>query len=154
MIITCGQVPFASWYSPGGFKTMRSAPDVLLQSYLETWSLGWETLGWGTFLAPGPNDITFLFLSIQPLFAFFPFFVNFLLCKWGSSACMRIWLTLTTWWMDLRFVSRRNHFYLLYTCSFLNHIHFSPTTWTPWHHLGLLLIISSLQLWWMGGGIV
>ncbi len=42
VMITCGQVPSVPWYDPVGFNTMRSAPDVLLQIYLETWSLRWE----------------------------------------------------------------------------------------------------------------
>lgn len=144
MIITCGQVPFVSWYSPGGFNTMRSAPDsasdIRLQIYL-------ETLGWGTYLAQELNDITFFCFFPFSLSLFFFLFVNFLLPKWGSSAWIKIWLTLTIWCMDLRSVAGHNHLNLFYSCTFLNLIHFSPTTWTEWHHLGLHLIISSSQLW-------
>lgn len=143
-MITCGQVPSVLSYVPEGFNTMRSASDVLLQIYLETWSLRWETLGWGTYLALQLNDITFFAFfvslhsaSLSRCLCCFPL-CYFLLPKWGSSACIKFWLTLSIWCTDLCSVADHNHFYLFYSCAFLNPHHSSLT-----HHLNWMTSLGA-----------
>lgn len=137
VMITCGQVPSVPWYAPEGFHTMRSAlhlaSDVLLQIYLETWSLRWERPSdeehiWHYNSMTSPFFFLFLFLSVQPRFAVFLFVL-----KRGSSACIKFCLAFTIWCIDLCSVARPQPFILELssTSSFISHppLELNDITW-------------------------
>lgn len=136
-MITCGQVPSVPSYGPEGFNTMRSASDILLQIYLETWSLRWEKplaeehiWHYNSMTSP---FFLFFFSCIQPLCCF-PL-CQFLLPKWGSSACFKFCLTLSIWCMDLCSAADHNYFY---SCAFLSPHHSSLT-----HHLNWMTSLGA-----------
>lgn len=152
-MITCGQVPSVSWFDPEGLNTMRSAPhwasEVLRQIYLETRSLRWER--------PSAEEHIWHYNSMTSSFLPFFCFSSFSLSLSPLYQCFYelredLGLVLSSGTLsisDPSTVADHNHFFIFYSCAFLNFIiHLSPTTWTEWHHLGLDLIISTLQLWW------
>lgn len=124
LVIHYGQVPSVSWYGPEGFmmrSALHSAPEVLQRIYLETWSLSWGTLGWGTYLALQLTDVTlfpfFLIPSFQPLFLCIlsAFILSFLLYKWRICFSIQSWPEIL--WGCCRFY---NHFQSLKFCAFLH----------------------------------
>lgn len=147
-MITCGQVPSVPWYVLEGFNTMRSAPrsasKVLLQIYLETWSLRWERPSAEEHIWHF-NSMTSPFLLFFSLFihslCLFLFIIFFLQTKRRLRAYIKFWPICTIWYINC---GRPVPFFIFYSFAFLNLIiHLSPTTWTEWHHLGLHLIIPT-----------
>ena len=143
-MITCGQSPSVPWYSPEGFKTVRSAPHSAPNLSWNLMPVMRETLSCGGYLALQLNDITFsaffsLSLQSASLSAFSMFLLSslFLLRWWGPA-----WLTVCSCVLlsciNLCIVAHRNCFIFYFLRFPQPLIHLFSTTWTGWHHLRLL----------------
>lgn len=146
-MITCGQVPSVSSYGPEGFNRMRSAPhsapEVLMQIYLETWSLRWER--------PSTEEHIWRYNSMtSPFFCFSPFSLSSLFYTLNNdgvpvsssgSLSQSDLQTGVVWWTTS---------ILSLSLSCFPQPHHSPLT----RHLdwmtsfGAAFNHSTLQLWW------